>query len=484
VPTDETVGDVHAVRAAGLTLILALAATTGLGGQAALADASQTIPLPAAPAPGALVSTGTGVAAQAVTLPVPTAGHDFLVDADGNLVDTLAIDGVGSYALDENAVLTFLPSLGYVGQHGVLFREIDSYGQTGDGTYTPQVSLPAAPAAAPVVSTGTGTAVQSATVTVPGQGNAVLLDTAGAATTSTVLPAVGEFRIEPATGAVSFAPVFGYMGTASIGYRVTDAYGQATSGTYTPTVAPPAAPIAQPTSTRALANVQQVARLHVPVGTTLSLLTPTGAVSAHVYLPGQGNYAVDAATSTITFTPGQGFYGIGSLTYQLTDAYGQVARNAYTPTVLRPSVTLARLVVAKKAVAKAVVTKRAADVKHAATVASGAVLLPPVVLTAPERVAVAPARVAVPHPAHAKAHRVRVTVRVQRREPQAPAPSVAAPPSTTDPAASVVVQQLVAASTVSNITHSNGKMAGLALIVVNSLVGIAALTLNRRRHSS
>ena len=51
--------------------------------------------------------------------------------------------------------------------------------------------------------------------------------------------------------------------------------------------------------------------------------------------------------------------------------------------------------------------------------------------------------------------------------------------------ASVVVQRLTAAATTSNgITHNKGKLAGLALIVVNSFVGLAALLLNRRRRNT
>ncbi|BEP14883.1 hypothetical protein acdb102_31940 [Acidothermaceae bacterium B102] len=477
------VGPVGTVRTSGLALILALTGSVALGSQAALADVSTTMTLPAAPAPAALMSQGVGTAAQVVALPVPTDGHDGLIDDGGNLVDTLAVAGVGTYAVDVSGVLTFQPAVGYVGMHSVIYRAIDSYGQTGDGTYTPEVDVPAAPVAATITSTDMGTTVQSASIAVPAQGNAVLLDTAGAATTSTVVPGVGAFRIDPTYGDVGFAPVFGYQGTTTIDYRVTDAYGQSSDGAYTATVVPPHAPVALPATSRAAANVQQVVRLSVPVGTTLALLDPSGTATDHVYVAGQGNYALDPATASITFTPGQGFYGTGSLTYQLTDAYGQVSRNAYTPVVLQ-------VIVRTQQVQHPHVTKHTTSVVPQRQPAlTPAVLLPPLVLTQLELPPITTLHV-VPA-AHAKTATVPAKHRTTQAKPLAATPpaAVAAAPvapaaASGAPIASVVVQQLTAAATPDGVTQNKGKMAGLALIVVNAFVGLAALVLNRRRRNT
>ena len=480
-----------AVRKSGLALLLALSGTVTIGGQAAYADGPATLSLPAAPAPDALLSQGVGTAPQVVALPVPDQGHDGLLDADGNLVDSLAIDGVGTYDVDVNGILTFTPALGYVGTHSVVFEAIDAYDQTGDSTYTPEVDLPAGPTAATLTSSDVGTNVQSVSVAVPEQGGAALLDSTGTATSSTTLSGVGAFRID-ASGAITFAPAFGYMGTASISYEVTDAYGQSTTGAYTPSVVPPHAPVAVPATTRAGPKVQQVVRLHVPAGTTLALIDPSGTVTDHVYIAGQGNYAVDPASASITFTPGADFVGTGSLTYQLTDAYGQVSQSAYTPVVLR---TVQRTV-AVQPIAKS--GHSASSVPGHASQLTPAVLVPPLVLTAPGLPGLpglpsaVPLRVVPLAHAKAKAAPVRATVRVQHVKPNAPAPAVpaVAPPAPAPavasglPAASVVEQQLTAATTVSSITHNPGKLAGLALIVVNSFVGLAALMLNRRRRNT
>ena len=363
-----------AVKRSGLALILALAGSVAMGGQAALADA--TIALPAAPAPDAVLSHGIGTAPQVVVLSVPDQGHDGLLDADGNLVDSLAIDGVGTYQIDVDGILTFRPALGYVGTHSVVYRAIDAFDQTGDGTYTPEVDEPAAPAAPTLDLLGHRTALSSRPPSTSLLRAAPFCSSRAAPRRPRPrCPASASFRIDSASGALTFAPAFGYHGNASISYQVTDAYGQSTTGAYTASVSPPQPPVALPATTRGAAKVQQVVRISVTNGTTLDLVDPAGSVSTHVYLPGQGNYAVDPATASITFTPGQGFVGAGSLTYQLTDAYGQVSQSAYTPVVLRTP-------------ARTVKRQHTVDSHHATTTEphrrpplASAVLVPPLVLT-------------------------------------------------------------------------------------------------------
>lgn len=461
-----------AVRAAGLGLIVAFAATTALGAQAAVAATA----LPAAPAPAALTSAGAGTAAQTVTLPVPADGQVALLDPAGSPTGTLAVPGVGSYQLDAGTgVLTFRPAVGYVGAHGVLFRETDAFAQVGDGTYTPQVTLPAPPAATPLATTGTGTAIQTGIVAVPPDGNVVLVDGAGQATTSTVVPAAGEFRIDPVSGVVSFAPVLGYTGSPSIGLLTTDAYGQSATSAWTASVTAPDAPVAAALSSRAAGGIQQSAKVSVPVGAGLALVDAAGQPSSHVFLAGQGNYALEEATTTIVFTPAQGFFGVGSLTYELTDAYGQVSRNAYTPTVLAP-VAVKPAVVVRPAV---VVKPR----KPPVAASQAAVLVPPIELVAAKPVVVhRVVHVATPQKA-VRPGPVRASARPVRRP--APVAVQAKPPHTVTLVAPLAADPIApVASSVSAVTHSSGRMAGLALIVVNVVVAVTALVLNRRRRST
>jgi CshA-type fibril repeat protein len=463
---------VGAVRAAGFGLIFAFAATATVGAQTAAASTA----MPAAPAPATLTSAGAGTTLQTVTLPVPADGQVALLDPAGTPTGTLSVPGVGSYQLDDGTgVLTFRPAVGYVGAHGVLFRETDAFEQVGEGSYTPQVTMPEPPVVAPLATTGTGAATQTVSTAVPSGGNVVLLDGTGQATTSTVQPGVGEFRIDPVTGVLSFAPVLGYTGSPGIDVRTTDAYGQSAAGTWTANVLAPNAPVALALSSRAAGGVQQTARVDVPAGTCLALVDANGQPTAHAFLAGQGNYALDAATSTIVFTPAQGFFGAGSLTYQLTDAYGQVSRNAYTPTVLPPPVIMSTVAGRPDVVAK--------PRMRPVTVHPKIRPVPPVELVAPKP---APAR----HVVHRLTTRVPthpLPVRAQvKRLPHAASSAVTAKAT---PATAVTVEAPLAAAVPvvatsgSEVSSSKGKLAGLALIGVNLLVGLTALVLNRRRRT-
>lgn len=126
--------------------------------------------------------------------------------------------------------------------------------QAGDRTFLPAspvtrtfAVLPAAPAPAAVSSTGTGSGAQTATVVIPAQGSVTLLDAQGAPATTVTVPGQGTYSLDAATGAIQFVPVAGFSGKASgVTFRVTDAFGQSGTGTFTPTVT--AAAVADPTT--------------------------------------------------------------------------------------------------------------------------------------------------------------------------------------------------------------------------------------------
>jgi CshA-type fibril repeat protein len=119
----------------------------------------------------------------------------------------------------------------------VHFRVIDAYGQARDATYTPQVVAPAPPPAPAQSSTGAVAQTQSQHVPVPAGGVALLIGPDGAPTTTVEVEGVGTYEIVPETGEVRFTPRAGFSGTPPvIAYRVTDAYGQTSDGTYAPAV--------------------------------------------------------------------------------------------------------------------------------------------------------------------------------------------------------------------------------------------------------
>jgi hypothetical protein len=63
------------------------------------------------------------------------------------------------------------------------------------------------------------------------------------------------------------------------------------------------------------------------------------------------------------------------------------------------------------------------------------------------------------------------------------APAKATPAAAVTTGAPLAAATPVVATSVSDVSSSNGKLAGLALIVVNLLVGLTALVFNRSRRS-
>jgi CshA-type fibril repeat protein len=316
------------------SLVYSLATQGGI----AQATVSITVaPPPPPPAPSPLGSTGVGTAAQQVMLPVLEGGTIALVLPDDTRATSWNSPGVGSFELDPvTGVLTFTPELGYTGSSAIDFEVTDAFGQHGTATYTATVDPPAAPVASPLTSNGTGTALQSAPLSVPDGGSATLLG-GDSAVTSLNVPGEGTYAYS--NGAVTFAPADTFHGAATpVAYRVTDAYGQSDSSTYTATVDLPAAPVATNKASTGTGTTAQTAGLDLPDGGSVTLLDALGQPATHVSVVGQGSYDLDSPTGTVTFTPVLGFQGDATpVSYRASDVYGQDSAPAtYTPTVNPP----------------------------------------------------------------------------------------------------------------------------------------------------
>ncbi|HEX5741910.1 MAG TPA: IPT/TIG domain-containing protein [Pilimelia sp.] len=312
-----------------------------------------TAGLPAPPQPSALTSTGTGPAAQTVTVAVPAGGTAALLDTQGTpTAGTVTVSGQGSYLLS-GTTITFTPVLGFTGAAtAVGYRVTDAHGQYGDATYTPTVDPPAPPAAAALTSTGQGTAVQTVAVAAPAGGTVRLLD-AGTPVTTLTVARTGVFTVT--TAGLAFTPAVGHLGPAVVSYRVTDAYQQPATATYTATVTAPPPPSAPDRSTRGVGTTPQSTVLPVPPGGTVTLLDARGRPATRVTFPGKGTYRLqpvsatrpptgavritaDPAGARIEFTAALGYKGTApAVTYRITDAYGQTATATYTPTVVLPA---------------------------------------------------------------------------------------------------------------------------------------------------
>lgn len=299
-----------------------------------------TAPLP--PAPADATTSGVGPAVQTTTFTVPSGGSVRLVDQDLAVIGshTVTVPGVGTYVLTPaTGVVTFTPVSGYVGTPaGVQVVVTDSAGQQGYATYVPTITLPAVPPTGELSTQGTGTSGQHVTVTRAPGTTVTLVDGEGHDVTEVVLPGVGTYTLDPATGVITFVPVLGFSGQPDpVTYAVTDGYGQRQTASYAPTVAAPPAPATRSQQTRGQSGrVQQVA-VTVPVGGTAALWNGTEAVES-ITVAGQGTYSL--VNGVLRFTPVAGFAGTAApVAFQVTDAYGQTARATYQATVAERVVT-------------------------------------------------------------------------------------------------------------------------------------------------
>jgi CshA-type fibril repeat protein len=191
------------------------------------------------------------------------------------------------------------------------------------------------PTASAVTSTGTGTASQSPTITVPDGGSLRLLDADSNPVTSLVVPDEGTYTVDTETNVISFVPASSFHGPATpVNYRLTDSSSRTSDSTYTPTVTLPAAPTLTPITSSGGFGATQTKPVTIPDGDSLHLLSDATPVTT-LAVAGQGTYSVNPTTGVVTFTPVAGFSGVADpVTLRLTDAYGQSSDASFTATVL------------------------------------------------------------------------------------------------------------------------------------------------------
>jgi CshA-type fibril repeat protein len=279
---------------------------------------------------------------------------------------SVTIAGEGSYAISASGEITFTPEATFVGVATPLqYRLMDSSGQSDIASYTPTVVGP--PTAVDDTSSGAYNTAQT---------EAVLSDDTAAAGTTLVSSSVklcktaapadvapnctldslevanqGTYSVN-VNGSVTFTPLATFVGAATaVTYSVTDALGQKDSATYTPTVAPPPAPMATAdTSTGAYDVIQTIAPLGndtagavaFPIDPlTVKLCGPAQTApncdKSSLVVANQGTYTVNA-DGTVSFDPLPTFTGVATqINYQVSDARGVVAASTITVTVGSPA---------------------------------------------------------------------------------------------------------------------------------------------------
>ena len=263
----------------------------------------------------------------------------------GDPVDSVTIEGEGTYTVAPDGTVTFTPNKDFTGQAtGVTVKREDKNGTPVTAKYTPVV-LPVTPTGKDVTSIGDKGQPQSetpvftaGTTKVNGKTVTVPIDETVAPTLEgadkdgkVVVPGEGTYTIDK-NGKVTFTPEPNFVGTAKgVTVKRVDENGTPVTAKYTPTV------LGKTTTENVVsegAKGQPQSNTPVFKGDVDTTVAPTfsdGTTEKKV--PGEGTYTIDK-DGKVTFTPEPNFVGTATpVEVVRKDKNGKTIKASYTPTV-------------------------------------------------------------------------------------------------------------------------------------------------------
>ncbi|MDU6573096.1 MAG: YSIRK-type signal peptide-containing protein [Gemella haemolysans] len=263
----------------------------------------------------------------------------------GDPVDSVTIEGEGTYTVTPDGTVTFTPNKDFTGQAtGVTVKREDKNGTPVTAKYTPVV-LPVTPTGkdvttigekgepqseTPVFTPGT-TKVNGKTVTVPIDETVAPTLEGADKDGKVVVPGEGTYTIDK-SGKVTFTPEPDFVGEAKgVTVKRVDENGTPVTAKYTPTV------LGKTTTENVVsegAKGQPQSNTPVFKGDVDTTVAPTfkdGSTTKEV--PGEGTYTIDK-DGKVTFTPEKDFVGTATpVEVVRKDKNGKTIKASYTPTV-------------------------------------------------------------------------------------------------------------------------------------------------------
>ncbi|MFS9081377.1 CshA/CshB family fibrillar adhesin-related protein [Streptococcus mitis] len=274
----------------------------------------------------------------------------------GDPVDSVTIEGEGTYTVAPDGTVTFTPEKNFTGKGtGVTVQREDKNGTPVTATYTPVVK-PATPTSSDVITTNVQGATQSGTptfeggkVTVNGEEKTVEIDetvkpTFDDGTTEKKVPGEGTYTIDE-NGKVTFTPEKTFTGQATgVTVKRVDKNGTPITAKYTPVVVP-VTPTSKDSESEGPKGQTQSGtptfeggkvtingkEVPVEIDETVKPTFEDGTTEKKV--PGEGTYTIDE-NGKVTFTPEPDFVGKATgVTVKRVDKNGTPVTATYTPTV-------------------------------------------------------------------------------------------------------------------------------------------------------
>jgi len=274
----------------------------------------------------------------------------------GDPVDSVTIEGEGTYTVAPDGTVTFTPEKNFTGKGtGVTVQREDKNGTPVKATYTPVVK-PATPTSSDVITTNVQGATQEGTptfkggkVTVNGEEKTVEIDetvkpTFEDGTTEKKVPGEGTYTIDE-NGKVTFTPEKTFTGQATgVTVKRVDKNGTPITAKYTPVVVP-VTPTSKDTESEGPKGQPQegtptfeggkvtINGKEVPVEIDETVKPTFDDGTTEKKVPGEGTYTIDE-NGKVTFTPEPDFVGKATgVTVKRVDKNGTPVTATYTPTV-------------------------------------------------------------------------------------------------------------------------------------------------------
>ena len=274
----------------------------------------------------------------------------------GNPVDSVTIEGEGTYTVAPDGTVTFTPAKNFTGKGtGVTVQREDKNGTPVTAKYTPVVK-PATPTSSDVITTNVQGAIQEGTptfeggkVTVNGKEKTVEIDetvkpTFDDGTTEKKVPGEGTYTIDE-NGKVTFTPEKTFTGQATgVTVKRVDKNGTPITAKYTPVVVP-VTPTSKDSESEGPKGQTQsgtptfeggkvtINGKEVPVEIDETVKPTFDDGTTEKKVPGEGTYTIDE-NGKVTFTPEPDFVGKAKgVTVKRVDKNGTPVTAKYTPTV-------------------------------------------------------------------------------------------------------------------------------------------------------
>ena len=296
-------------------------------------------------------------------VPIVETSTKLIDPVSGNPVESVTVDGEGTYTIEPNGSIKFQPEPQFTGKAtGIEVQRLDENGTPAKAKYTPTVT-PVKPTGEDVKSEDIQGAEQKGTpvfkpgnpevpITINAAQPAKLIDLDGNPADSVTVEGEGTYTVNPTTGEVTFTPKPEFTGVATgVSVQVKDANGTPVEARYTPKVKG-VTPTAKPAKSKDIQGAPQTGKPEFVGGKTTingvektveidenapaKLIDPkTGKPTTDpVVVEGEGTYTV-APDGTVTFTPEKTFTGTATgVTVQRYDKNGTPAEAKYTPTVV------------------------------------------------------------------------------------------------------------------------------------------------------